>query len=225
MVSPPPDPPWIFHITAIPNLSRIAASGCLLSKSGLAAMAREHDNIAYENIQNRRSHTSVPVGPGGVLHDYVPFHFAPRQPMLSAIHHGRVPECRFGQADIVHLAARADRIAAAGLPFVLSTHHAVTMNAEFHDRLDRLDAIDWNMFFDRPLVGRFSKYFHNPSDRPEYATRRESRQAEFLVHSRVPIAQILGIGVINEEKRHEVQATLTSCGWAAKVHVRPSWYF
>ena len=225
MAGPPPDPPWVFHITAIPNLPRIAESGCLLSKSELIAVGREHDNIAYENIQDRRSRTPVPVPPGGVLHDYVPFHFAPRQPMLSAIHHGKVDGCNFAQADIVHLALRADLIVAAGLPYVLSTHHAVTALADFYNSLDHLDKIDWNMFFDKPLVGRFSKYFFNPPDRPEYATRRESRQAEFLVHSRAPIAQVLGIGVINAEKCQEVKAVLAACGWEVPVVVRSSWYF
>ena len=225
MPKPPPDPPLVFHITAIPNLVRIAESGRLLSKSRLAAVGRKHDNIAYENIQDRRSHTAVPAGPGGVLHDYVPFHFAPRQPMLSAIHYGRVDGCAFAQEDIVHLVLRADRIAAAGLPYVLATHHAVTVMADFHDSLEHLDKIDWNMFFDEPLIGGYSKYFINPANRPEYATRRESRQAEFLVHDQVPIAQIFGIGVINEEKRQEVEAGLASCGWETSVRVRPNWYF
>jgi hypothetical protein len=164
MRKPPPDPPFVFHITAIPNLARIAESGCLLSKSRLASTGREHDNIAYENIQDRRSHTAVPAGPGGVLHDYVPFHFAPRQPMLSAIHHGRVEGCAFTQEQIVHLVLRADHIAAAGLPYVLATHHAVTVMADFYDSLKHLDKIDWNMFFDEPLIGRYSKYFINPPD-------------------------------------------------------------
>lgn len=221
----PPDPPRVFHITAIPNLVRIAESGGLLSKSQLVAMTRAHDNIAYENIQDRRSRTAVPAGAGGVLHDYVPFHFAPRQPMLMAIHYGKVPGCTFSQQDIVHLVLRADRIAEAGLPYVIATHHAVTAMADFYDSLDRLDKVDWDMFFDEPLVGGFAKYFHNPADKPQYATRRESRQAEFLVHGNVPISQVSVIAVFSDPKRQEVETILAEVGWDVKVGVKRDWYF
>src|ERR1700739_3190349 len=95
-----PNPLRVFHITAIPNLARIAASGALWSKNRLLAAGQAHENIAYENIQDRRARTSFPVSLGGVLHDYVPFHFAPRQPMLMAIHYGKVPGCKVKQEDI-----------------------------------------------------------------------------------------------------------------------------
>jgi hypothetical protein len=225
IMAAPPNPPRVFHITAIPNLARIAQSGELLCKSRLQALQRQHDNIAYENIQNRRSRTVVPVGPGGVLHDYVPFHFAPRQPMLNAIQRGIVPGCAHGQQDIVHLMLRADRIDAAGLPYVFATHHAVTAIADFYDSLADLDKIDWDMFFDPPLTGEFSKYFHNPVDRPEYATRKESRQAEFLVHGAVPVDQVVGIGVLSDAKRQEVEAILAACNWQVPVRVKRDWYF
>jgi hypothetical protein len=92
-----------------------------------------------------------------------------------------VPDCAHGQEGIVHLVLDARQIEAAGLPYVFATHHAVTVMADFFDSLADLDKIDWDMFFDPPLTGGFSKYFHNPEDRPKYAKRRESRQAEFLV--------------------------------------------
>lgn len=221
----PPDPPHIFHITAIPNLPRIAQSGALLSKTRLQQLGRAHDNIAYENIQDRRSRTEVPVGRGGMLHDYVPFHFAPRQPMLMAINNGRVQGCNFRQEEIVHLALRADMIAAAGIPYSFSSHHAVIALAEFYDNLDDLDKIDWDMFFDPPLEGKHSRYFHDPEHLPKYATRRESRQAEFLAHGEVPITQVRGIGVCNEQKREEVERILAQCGWETQVRVKRHWYF
>ena len=33
----------------------------------------------------------VPIGPGGAVSDYVLFYFAPRSPMMYAIHRGNVP--------------------------------------------------------------------------------------------------------------------------------------
>ena len=220
-----PHPPYVYHITAIPNLIRIAQSGRLLSKSRMVAAGRAHDNIAYENIQDRRSRPAVPVGPGAVLHDYVPFHFAPRQPMLMALHKQNVPDCVFDQTQIVHLVLRADQIAQAGLPYVISTHHAVTMLATFHDTMDGLNDIDWDMFFDPPLIGGYARYFHNPPDKPEYATRRESRQAEILVRDEVPLEFVRGIGVFGGARRQEVEGILDRAGWTVKVDAKPEWYF
>src|ERR1700748_3236390 len=42
----PPNPLRVFHITAIPNLARIAGSGALLSKNRLLAAGQAHENIA-----------------------------------------------------------------------------------------------------------------------------------------------------------------------------------
>jgi hypothetical protein len=47
-------------------------------------------SIAYEGIQQRRSEIEIPIPPYGILHDYIPFYFAPRSPMLYAIHKGMI---------------------------------------------------------------------------------------------------------------------------------------
>jgi hypothetical protein len=145
--------------------------------------------------------------------------------MLMAIWGGRVPGCAYGEEDIVHLVLRADQIHAAGLPYVFSTHHAVLALADFYESLTDLDKVDWDMFFDPPLLDKYSKWFHNPIDRPKYATRRESRQAEFLVHGSVPTNQVVGVGVFSEAKRQEVIGILARCGWQVPVRVKRDWYF
>lgn len=220
-----PDKLRLFHITSMSNLVRIGRSGALLSKNRLRDTGLRHESIAYENIQDRRARTPVPVSLGGMLHDYVPFHFAPRQPMLMALHYGNVPDCTVEAGDIIHLVLRAEEIAEAGLPFAFATHHPVTAIADFYDSLDHIGKIDWKLFFDEPLIGGYAKYFHNPQDRPEYATRRETRQAEFLVHGQVPIDLIRGMGVLNDDKRAKVQSLLNAVGWDAQVEVRREWYF
>ena len=42
----------------------------------------KHKNIANQRIQERRARMDVPVGPGGKVHDYVPFYFSSINPML-----------------------------------------------------------------------------------------------------------------------------------------------
>jgi hypothetical protein len=91
------------------NLAGIIAKGGLIAQSGQVSQGVGYCNIAHSNIQDRRSRTSVPCGPAGNLHDYVPFYFAPRSPMLYAIDRGNVDGCTAGQADIVYLVSSAQR--------------------------------------------------------------------------------------------------------------------
>lgn len=85
-----PDPTPIYHITPINNLTGILAAGGLNCNSTLRRDRTAYTNIAHDHIQDRRSHTFVPLAPGGTLHDYVPFYFAPRSPMLYSIATGYV---------------------------------------------------------------------------------------------------------------------------------------
>ena len=97
----------LYHITPIQNLSKIISSEEIKSKNRLLRQSISHVNIAYEGIQDRRARTQVPLAMGGVLHDYVPFYFAPRSPMLFTINKGNVPNYQAGQTPILHLVSNA----------------------------------------------------------------------------------------------------------------------
>jgi hypothetical protein len=47
-----------------------------------------YHNIAYQGAQGKRATKLVARPPMGVIHDYVPFYFAPRSPMLFTIDKG-----------------------------------------------------------------------------------------------------------------------------------------
>jgi hypothetical protein len=143
-----PTPTPLFHITAIDNLRSIAGSG-LLSKNQVAAQSINFANIAFQTVQGHRSLKLVPIAPSGNLHDYVPFHFAPRSPMLKTIDSGNVEGCDYRQDNIVHLATTVEAIVAAGLPFVFTNYHAVKAFAEFFGDQKDLDKIDWELFFEQ----------------------------------------------------------------------------
>ena len=49
----------------------------------------------------------MPCGPGGTIHDYVAFYFAPRAPMLYAIYKGNVADYTEGQTPLVYLVGDA----------------------------------------------------------------------------------------------------------------------
>jgi hypothetical protein len=55
--------------------------------------------------------------------------------------------------------------------------------------------------------------------------RLETRQAEFLVFQRLPIAVISEIGVRTALGATRVRAALAGTGWSPSVKVVPGWYF
>jgi hypothetical protein len=141
-------PTKIFHLTDIENLKLIIASGGLLSKKQIDLMAVTYVNVAYDGVQDRRATTSVPCGPGGVLHDYVPFYFAVRSPMLLTIKSGNVPGYTGGQDSIVYLTSTAEVVAKAGRKFVFTDGHGIMFITEFFDDLTKLPEVDWEIMRD-----------------------------------------------------------------------------
>ena len=208
-------PTWIYHITPISNLPALLQCGELRSKNQLQSSDIAYASIAYEHIQERRASTAVPCGPGGTLHDYVPFYFAPRSPMLYAIHRGYVDGYQGGQPDILHLVTTAEAIAEASLGFAFSDGHAVVGYTSFYDDLAALPTA-----IDRDIME--AKFWY---DTDEDGDRKRRRQAEFLVHQRVPWSLIRGICAINQTVADEVNRLLTQFRQTTTVKVRPTYYY
>jgi ssDNA thymidine ADP-ribosyltransferase, DarT len=220
---PIPDPVRLFHITDISNLSAIFASRELLSKNVIASRQGNYKNIAYQGAQGKRANKQLPNPPGGLIHDYVPFYFAPRSPMLNAIHSGRVPDCPGGQASIVHFETTVTALVSNREPFVFFDRNATLDYSEPHTDLAHLDQVAWGMLTENPKLDGFCKYFNNNADR--YVDRMERRMAEFLVKTSVPLVQLVRIGVIDADKRDEVRAMLSRSGLTLRVDVMTDWYF
>jgi hypothetical protein len=216
-----PNPVRLFHITAMANLSAICQAKALLAKNH----GQQYLNIAHQGAQGTRSARAVPNPPGGVVHDYVPFYYAPRSPMLFAINCGRVDGCTLKQEDIVHFEFSLPNALADGASFVIFERNATLSYAEAYTTIEDLDKVAWDLFFEQPLVGDFSKYFHDRQTDPRHADRREKRMAEFLIKGRVMLNRCTRIGVINAAKQAEVRAIMQKAGLTQTVDVRPDWYF
>ena len=220
-----PNPVRLFHITAIANLSTICATGALLSKNAGAAEGIVYQNIAYQGAQGARSTRQVPNPPGGVVHDFVPFYFAPRSPMLGAINRGQVPDCSWRQQDIVHFETTVDRAIAPGKPFVFFDRNATLQIARSFTDLASLNQVAWDLLAESPSLDGYCKYWNNRLDNPRYADRMERRLAEFLVKELVSLESFTRIGVIDEDRAVEVKAVLAANGIELPVQVIPDWYF
>ena len=144
-----PRPTPIYHITHVDNLPGIIADGGLRCCADLRQSGVGYRNIAYTHIQDRRARTHVPSGPRGVLHDYVPFYFAPRSPMLYTISRGNVATYAEGQQPVVYMVSTVQAVHAAGLGFVFTDGHATIMTSAFYDDSVHLDQIDWTLMRSR----------------------------------------------------------------------------
>ena len=203
----------LYHITHLKNLRPIIRSGALLPVSALRRTSAQFTTIAYQDIQDKRSVTLVPCGLGGMLHDYVPFYFAPRSPMLCAISYGRVPSCQ-NQAAVVHLVSTAQAIDDYGLDFAFTDGHAIMAFTEFYDDLDDLQEMDWKVMK--------AKYW---SDTLEDMDRKRRRQAEFLVHGPVPWSLVTEIAVMDRSVEKKVKSLLEREGVATAVRTVRAWYY
>lgn len=205
----------IYHITHINNLESILKEGGLIANSRLKRQQINYLDIAHENIQSRRANTPVPCSAGGVLHDYVPFYFAPCSPMLYAIHKGNVAAYKGGQDSVIYLVSDAEIIESEGLDFTFTDGHAVMAYADFYNELEALEyTIDWNLME--------SKYWF---DTPEDPNRKFRRQAEFLIHQFCPWELITEIGVINQRIKSEVNQSLQIFNTRKVVNIQRRWYY
>ncbi len=207
-------PTLIYHITHKDNLEGIIARGGLVAQSVMAKDPISYCNIAHATIQDRRAQTSVPRGPYGYLHDYVPFYFAPRSPMLYAIHCGNVNNCTAGQADIVYLVSSAESVAASELEFVFTDGHGIMALSDFYDDLENLNEIDWDVMH--------ARYWADTDDDPD---RKRRRQAEFLVYKKFPWDRIEMITVMNKEIKLQVEDIISNAPQKPPIKTKPDWYY
>ncbi|PTD97499.1 type II toxin-antitoxin system toxin DNA ADP-ribosyl transferase DarT [Pseudothauera lacus] len=221
-----PRPIRLFHITAIANLPAICAAGALLSKNRGAANGIAYQNIAHSGAQGARAVRHLPDPPGGGVHDFVPFYFAPRSPMLFAVNGGKVAGCALRQADIVHIETTVEAVTATGAAFVFFDRNATLAYSQpYTDLNDIDDAVAWDLLTEPPQLDGFCQYWHNRHADPRHVDRMERRMAEFLVSDRVALEACTRIGVFDTARQAEVSTILEATGVKLPVMVVKDWYF
>ena len=222
-----PRPVRLFHITAIDNLDLICQQGALVCKTLNEQQEVKYNNIAHGGAQAVRSNKKVPNPPGGLIHEFVPFYFAPRSPMLSSIHHGQVKDCLYDQTGIIYFETTVEIAYRNGLEdFVFYDRNATKAYSESCTDLLKLKLlIDWQTMTETPALDGFCKYFLDKHNDPRYVDRMEKRQAEFLIKGKVPLIWMTRIGVINQTRAEEVNAILLKHNVNLAVDVMTDWYF
>lgn len=149
------------------------------------------------------------------MSDYVPFYFAPRSPMLFAIHRGNVEGYDGGQEGVLHLVSNAEAVdRAADLQFCFTEGHAEMGFSEFFEDLHDLSKVDWRVM--KALYWR---------DTEEDLDRKRRRQAEFLVHRFFPWPLVTQIAVMNDKVAHEVEKIIAECEHKPTIVIERQWYY
>lgn len=212
MVVPYPTP--IYHITHMDCLDSMLSNGGIFAKNECDRRGITPVNISYAGIQDQRATTPVPYGAGGTLHDYVPFYFAPRSPMLFTINKNNVPGYDEGQGPIVHIVSSAQAIESNCVGWVFTDGHAIMQVSEFFYDLKDFDKIDWDIMN--------SKYWR---DTLTDGDRKRRRQAEFLCHHFFPWNLVQEIGVMTAAIGAWVNSVCANKGVPTLVNVHQNWYY
>ncbi len=209
----------LYHFTHVDNLPAILDTGALISDRRAPAGPVVTD-VGDTDIKGRRRTCVVPVGPGGCVDEYVPLYFAPRSPTMYRIacdHRDRIPG-RYpgGDHPLVYLVTSVERLLSAGLPWAASDGNCASPVTRYTATVaDLAHHVDW------PLMRE--QYWRNT---PDDSDRMRRRMAEFLVHGRLPLDQLLGLATQSEVLAAQSRRLADSSGRTdVRVKVRSDWYF
>lgn len=202
----------IWRIVHRDNLPWILDNGLHCGNS--AVRAANWINIGNEELIDRRSRKQVPIHPGGVLSDYVPFYFTPFSPMMYNIYTGRGGVKARRNEEIVILVSTMHKLFEDNHTFVFSDRHAYVATAQFYNDLSHLGVIDW------PLLQ--ARNFQRSADDPD---KIERYQAEALVAQHLPVRSLVGVVCYTDELKYELETQVKNRGLGLAVHKMTRWYF
>lgn len=209
---PAPKPTRIYRITHFRNIPWILDHG-VCCRTG-PQQDPNFVNIGIRDLIERRAARLVPIPPGGCLHDYVPFYFAPHSVMLYKIFTDQVAGVRAKQEDLVFLVSSIERLLELQLLFLYTNGHAFPENTRYYSDQKDLDKLDWPT-----ILGRdFKKRMNDPDHFRRY-------QAECLVHRQVPLAALLGFACKGQACAEFLEQAVTECGRSVRIVRKPEWFF
>lgn len=129
----------------------------------------------------------VPVGPGGKVHDYVPFYFSSVNPMLLS----KLNQKNVDQQFIIYLCVKIQRLEKEDAVFTDASANTVETPSFYNDVKD-LDKLDW--------VAIDKKSWGVASD-----DERHKKMAEALIHKSVGIGEIDAILVFHDGIKNAVK--------------------
>ncbi|WP_246398752.1 DUF4433 domain-containing protein [Mycobacterium vicinigordonae] len=199
---------WIaWHFTHLGNVSSIAGRAALVCHS----MGFPHVDIADHGIKNDRLSRRIDLPhpyPESVVGDHVPFYLAPRSPMLY-----RIANERHDQKSLVYFGVRLGDLIPE-VTWCVSDGNARSEFTEFCASLDRVGS-----FVDFSTLKL--KYWKSAED----SDRTRRRQAELLVHGRLPVSLVRYVVCKADETLAAARQALGVVGGMMQYQVEPRNYF
>lgn len=174
-----PEKALIWRIIHRDNLPWVLQYG--LHSGNSAQRAPNWVSIGNAELIDKRARHPLPMPPGGLLNDYVPFYFTPFSVMMRNIRSGRGGVQLRHKDEIMILVSSLHHIARQGLPFLFTDMHAYYAWATYYDDLVHLNKVDWKLLQARD----FRRDKNDPAKFERY-------QAEALVHQHCPVSGLIG---------------------------------
>ena len=202
----------IFRVTHIRNIPWILDHGLHCRNS--AILDPNFVEIGIRDLIAQRARQAMPISPGGVLSDYIPFYFTPRSVMLLKIVSGhgvgKVPH-----EELAILVGSLRVLAAKGVRLVLTDRHASLITAQrTNDVEEGLQRIDW------PILQ--ASDFRRGDDDPG---RHERYQAEALAYQHIPVTSLDRIVCYGPEQKGPLAREIANRGLLLGLEVHPDWFF
>lgn len=207
-----PEKALIWRIVHCDNLPWILDHGLHCGNS--AVKSGHWVNIGNPELIGKRASHPVPMPPGGLLNDYVPFYFTPFSPMLRNIQTGWGGLKKRHNHEILIMVSSLRHVADLGLSFVFTDSHAYYQWANFYSDLADLNKIDW-------LLLQRRDFKRDPEDPVKF----ERYQAEALIHKHLPVEGLLGIVCYTETLKQSMEQEIQARGLSLPVYARTEWYF
>ncbi|MBY0374673.1 MAG: DUF4433 domain-containing protein [Bryobacteraceae bacterium] len=210
---PVPANPKIYHIVHVDNLASIVADGCLWSDSVMVNRAGAAV-IGNREIKADRLRLPVDCHAGTCVGDYVPFYLCPRSVMLYVISKRNHPNVAYkdGQGPVVHLVADMHEViewaGANKRRWAYTDINAANRAADFYNDLANLAKLNWD------AIGTM-----------QWASCRDHKMAEFLMHENFPWELVSGIGVYSGTIGTRAIAAFGKSAHRPWVKVKQEWYY
>ena len=187
-----------YHMTAIPNLESILRHD-LLSHSEAYRQNFVNTDISDNEVNNRRQRQE-PIN-NRKIHDYVPFYFNPKNPMLY--------RRKNLQDSIVIL--EVDRRLIYQMNNLFTDGNAASNSTKFYNQIKNLKKIDW--------TGIKREYWHDHPD------GKRIRCAEVLAYPKISKNYILKIHCNNMNTMEKVRVIVRNCGLDIPCNLSSKYYF
>lgn len=185
---------FFFHFTHIENIPNIIENG-LLCTNLKEDKKINHFNIASKEIQNTRHDMKIPnCSRHSTIHDYVPFYFCPRTPMLLSLLNSK----NIDQSRMIYICVSMKKLENKNNIFTDESANRST-SPNFYNNPKDLSKLNWGIIE--------SKKWGIPSE--DY---KHKRMAEALIYQNVDLNEIDYIVVWNKNIKTLVEEEFKNSG-------------